>query len=204
MVAFGAELGLILLDAFGALADGCEIFVDQHLGFCAFCFGLFVSGAQLVDLLHQFEFFCFERVDFLFVADHLVAKGLVLVVFAGFELLDLEALDGCFASADIELDALELEFAFDERVMGRLHRFVVGCEFALCAGLVLRQFFLILGEGKQAAVTVLEDQQGTDIFEHGKGLVGEHGLDKFFARLAGQASGASSPPQLVIRSESRA
>ena len=129
---------------------------------------------------------------------------MVLVVFAGFELLDLEALDGGFACADIELDALELEFAFNERVMGRLHRFVVGCEFALCAGLVLRQFFLILGEGKQAAVTVLEDQQGTDIFEHGKGLVGRHDLDKFFARWAGQASGASSPPQLVIRSESRA
>ena len=57
----------------------------------------------------------------------------------------------------------------------------VGGEFALGAGLILREFFQIFGEGKQAAVTILEDQQGTDIFEHGKGLVGGHGIDKFFA-----------------------
>ena len=62
---------------------------------------------------------------------------------------------------------------------------------------------VIFGEGKQAAVTVLEDQQGTDIFEHGKDLIGGHGTDKFFACLAGQASDGLSPPQPVIRSGSK-
>jgi hypothetical protein len=51
----------------------------------------------------------------------------------------------------------------------------------LGAGLILREFFQILGEGKQAAVTVLEDQQGADIFEHGTGLIGGHDTDKIFA-----------------------
>jgi hypothetical protein len=95
-----------------------------------------------------------------------MAERLVLLVLAGFELLDLEALDGRLAGAGVEFQALEAKFAIDQRVAGGFDcRFVAG-QFGFHPRFVLGQFFKIIGERQQSAVTVLENQQRSYFGQH--------------------------------------
>ena len=44
---------------------------------------------------------------------------------------------------------------------------LIAGEFGFGAGLIDGKFFKVFGQRHQAAITVLEDQQGTDFVKHG-------------------------------------
>ena len=98
-----------------------------------------------------------------------MVERLVLVVLAGLKLLDLEALDSGAAGFGVEFDFFHLEFRSEQRVVGLADGGLIAGELGFCPGFVDGQFFKVFGQCQQAAVTVLEDQQGADFVKHGYG-----------------------------------
>jgi hypothetical protein len=164
-----AKLSEILTDSGFAFGNHFQLFFDERAGFCECRFSLGKCGTELVKFLHDFEFLGFELIEFALVADDLVAKGGVFVVFAGFELLDFEPLNGGFPRSGIQFQAFQAQFSISQRVFGLLDQLSVAGKFVFGADFILWDFFQILGEGSDSAVAVLEDQQGTDFFQHGIG-----------------------------------
>ncbi len=165
--ALGEDFGLIGEDLRVALLDGGEVFGDEGFGFFTSGFGSFLGGAVAIDLVHGFEFLGFEGIEVFFVADDFVAEGDEFLVFAGFELLVLQALDGGAAGLGIELDFFDAKLAIEERLVGLGDGGLITGELGFGTNFVLRDSREVFGEREEAAIAVLEDEEGANFFLHG-------------------------------------
>ncbi len=118
---------------------------DQILFYDRLCLrepglGFRLPFPESIHFFHRLKLFGFQLVDLFFVAGHLVAEGVVFVVFLGLELLRLKALDRRPARFRIHLDLFHFQLDGFEFVVGFLQSGGVAIEFRLRAGFLLREF----------------------------------------------------------------
>jgi len=119
----------------------------------------FQGRACHIRFLHQLQLAGFQVIDVLFVAHDLMTDRLELVILAGLELLELQALDRGAAGSGIQFETFEPHLAIDHRLMRLVFSPFVVHQLGFGPGLVLGEFLEILDQHQQAAVPVLQYQQ---------------------------------------------
>ncbi len=150
----------------GPLLEGGDFLVHPGLVGGVGGLGPGQGGPELVTALHQLEFPGLEAVHLVRVAGHFVAQGLVLLVFAGLELLVFEAGDGLLAGGHVQFEILDGDFVLIDRGLGLLHRLLVLGQPTERQLPLLRDAFEFLAKLLEPQIALLQLQEGVNVGLH--------------------------------------
>lgn len=166
-----------------------KVIVDEGLTAGQLGFGFFHLRAQAIGGFHVFELLGLEAIDFLGVADYLVAKSCVFFILASFELLLFEAENGVAARRDIEFDFFRGDFALAQGIDGFLQGLLIAAELAVGIGFIARDAIEVALHDEELLVALLENEKIFDHRMHGRMLhdkmaVGKRSLEKIALLIA--------------------